>query len=122
VIGISRVKSDVTDRRIASRRQSPVKSVLTSFYGVPFCATTVLLNASQIAMRNHQGEKIIALRNAILNAALGELPDDIERSIVLALIDRLTPTHVSVLSLMQEPTKHKAVEAYTARWAGLRKL
>lgn len=76
--------------------------------------TTVLLDASQIAMRNHQAEKITALRNAVLNAALGEMPDDIERSIVLALIDRLTPAHVAVLSLMQEPTKHKAVVAYTA--------
>jgi len=76
--------------------------------------TTVLLGASQIAMRNHQTEKITALRNAVLNAALGELPDDVERGIVLALVDRLTPAHMAVLSLMQEPTKHEAVVAYTA--------
>jgi hypothetical protein len=71
--------------------------------------TTVLLNATQIAIRNHQQEKLQALRNAVLNAGLGQLPDDIERAIMLSLIDQLTPAHLAVLALMRAPGKNDQV-------------
>jgi hypothetical protein len=44
--------------------------------------TTVLLSASQIAVRNHQREKIDALANAVLNTGLGLAPDETERAIM----------------------------------------
>lgn len=71
--------------------------------------TTVLLSASQIAIRNHQMEKIEALVNAVLNAALGKIPDDTERSIMLSLIDRLTPSHLAILALMRAPRENAMV-------------
>lgn len=71
--------------------------------------TTILLNATQSVIRNHQEQKITALRNAVLNAALGKVPDDLERAIMLGLIDRLTPTHMGILWLMQDPTANAAV-------------
>ena len=71
--------------------------------------TTILLNASQIAVRSHQREKIEALANAVLNSALGMTPDETERAIMLDLIDRLTPTHVSLLRLFQAPQNNPAV-------------
>lgn len=73
--------------------------------------TTVLLNASNIAQRNHQEEKITALRNAVLNAALGKLPDDTERAIALGFVDRLTPTHIAILSVMRSPLTNPRVAA-----------
>jgi hypothetical protein len=69
---------------------------------------TTLMNASQLAIRNHQHEKIDALANAVMNAALGKFPDDTERSIMLNLIDRLTPSHLAVLALMRDPRKNAA--------------
>jgi hypothetical protein len=71
--------------------------------------TTVLLNASQIAVRNHQREKIEALANAVLNTALGMTPDETERAIMLDLVDRLTPTHVALIGLFQDPRRNRAV-------------
>jgi hypothetical protein len=37
---------------------------------------TVFMHATQIAIRNHQREKIEALRNAVINVALGRAPDE----------------------------------------------
>lgn len=71
--------------------------------------TTVLLSASQIAIRTHQKEKIDILANAVLNSALGKIPDDTERSIMLGLIDRLTPAHIAILTLMSDPRRNAAV-------------
>lgn len=71
--------------------------------------TTALLQASQIAVRNHQREKIEALANAVLNTALGMPPDETEESIMLNLIDRLTPTHIALLKLFQNPRNNLAV-------------
>ena len=50
-----------------------------------------------IAARNHQKEKLEALRNAVLNTAL---PSDIEEDLQLSFInyiDRLTPSHIVAL-------------------------
>ena len=65
--------------------------------------TTVLLSATQIAMRNHQTEKIEALANAVLNSAMKIPLDDTERAMMLALVDRTTPMHLALLRLIQAP-------------------
>jgi hypothetical protein len=70
---------------------------------------TTLLEASRIAIRNHQREKIKALANAVMNAALGNVPDDTERAMMLRLIDRCTPAHLSILSVMRAPRQNAAV-------------
>ncbi|QWU17379.1 hypothetical protein [Paenibacillus sophorae] len=65
---------------------------------------TTVLQASQIAIRNHQEEKLVALRNAVLNSAVGI---DVEESIqlmFLSLIDTITPWHLRILKLFQNPS------------------
>ncbi|WP_447599072.1 hypothetical protein [Nitrospira sp. Nam80] len=56
---------------------------------------TVAMQASQIAIRNHQQAKLEALRNAILNSALPNPPREDEQMIFLRLIDQLTPWHLA---------------------------
>lgn len=64
---------------------------------------SIILNASQSAIRNHQQEKREALRNAVLNVARGSgLAEDTE-AIFLSLIDRYTTWHLRILRLFQNP-------------------
>ena len=64
---------------------------------------TTVLHASQVAIRNHQKEKLEALRNAVLNSALPDSPDDNIQSIYLNLIDVFTPLHLRLLSFFDSP-------------------
>lgn len=66
---------------------------------------TVAMQASQIALRNHQQAKLEALRNAVLNAALPDPPQEDEQMIFLRLIDQLTPWHLRVLSVLDNPVR-----------------
>ncbi|BBK37721.1 hypothetical protein STAQ_27990 [Allostella sp. ATCC 35155] len=73
--------------------------------------TTVLLSATQIAIRTHRAEKHEALRNAVLNAALGDTPDDDLRAIFLGFVDRLTALHLTVLAAVQRPSENEMLVA-----------
>ncbi|MBL8238287.1 MAG: hypothetical protein JNM66_12750 [Bryobacterales bacterium] len=53
--------------------------------------------ATQAALKNHQQEKLEALRNAVLNAALGREDDADHQTLFLALIDRFTVLHLTIL-------------------------
>lgn len=64
---------------------------------------TVALQASQIAIRNHQQEKVDALRNSVLNSALPNPPEVDQQIIFLRLIDQLTPWHLRVLTFLDNP-------------------
>jgi hypothetical protein len=66
---------------------------------------TIVMQASQVAIRNHQQAKLEALRNAVLNAALPNPPHEDEQMIFLRLIDQLTPWHLRVLSVLNDPTQ-----------------
>lgn len=66
---------------------------------------TVAMQASQVAVRNHQQAKLEALRNAVLNSALPNPPQEDEQMIFLRLIDQLTPWHLRVLSLLNNPVE-----------------
>lgn len=66
---------------------------------------TVVMQASQVAIRNHQQAKLEALRNAVLNAALPNPPHEDEQMIFLRLIDQLTPWHLRVLSVLNDPIR-----------------
>lgn len=69
---------------------------------------TIVMHASQIAIRNHQGEKLEALRNAILNSALVNPIEDDLQLIFLKFIDDLTPWHFRILEFLNlqiVPTK-----------------
>jgi len=62
-----------------------------------------LLHASQAAMRTHQQEKRDALRNAVLNSALPNPPDESLRLVFLSLVDQFTVWHLRLLKLFQDP-------------------
>lgn len=64
---------------------------------------TVTMHASQVAIRNHQKEKLDALRNAVFNSALPKPPHENDQMIFLRLIDQLTPLHLTLLSILSNP-------------------
>lgn len=58
---------------------------------------TAFLHASRSALRNHQREKLEALRNAVLNVACGRWTDEDMQLMFLELVDTLTPWHLRIL-------------------------
>jgi hypothetical protein len=64
-----------------------------------------VLHASQIALRNSQKDKHKALRNAILNAALPNPPEQSLQQVFLNLVDTFTLWHIRLLKLFQDPQK-----------------
>ncbi len=65
---------------------------------------TAFLQVHQIAMRNHQKEKLEALRNALLNVALKNTPDESLQLIFLNFIDTFTPWHMEILNYLDNPS------------------
>jgi len=66
---------------------------------------TTLVHASTIAVRNHQSEKREALKNAVINSALPDAPDDTIQQLFLNVIDSCTSWHLALLQLFQGPEK-----------------
>jgi len=66
---------------------------------------STVMQASQVAVRNHQREKVDALRNAVLNTAIGQAPDDSKREMFLGLVDTFTVWHLRLLALFTDPPK-----------------
>lgn len=64
---------------------------------------TVALQATQIAIRNHQDEKLRALRNAVLHAGMPNGPDEQLQLMFLQFVDELSPGHLSLLALFDGP-------------------
>ena len=62
------------------------------------------MHASQIALRNHQSEKLESLRNALVNIAKGQAPDEAVQHMFLDYVDSLTSLHIQILKLFQSPT------------------
>jgi hypothetical protein len=59
---------------------------------------SVLLDATWVAVRNHQSAKLAALRNAVVNAAAGQSFDEDWKLLFVRYVDELTPTHFVVMS------------------------
>jgi len=64
---------------------------------------TTFMQATQAATRNHQKEKLEALKNAALNAALPNAPEDDIKLIFLNFVDILTPWHLRILRFFNNP-------------------
>lgn len=64
---------------------------------------SILLYATQVAMRTHQREKLDALRNAIINSALRPTVDENLQLMFLNLVDRYTPWHLTILQFLDNP-------------------
>lgn len=74
---------------------------------------TTVMHATQAAIRNHQKEKVEALRNAVLNSALPNAPDEDLQQIFLNFVDELTPWHIRILTLFDNPvavTKQRNID------------
>ncbi|MBV7554256.1 hypothetical protein KW841_18055 [Pseudomonas sp. PDM28] len=56
-----------------------------------------------ISLRNHEAEKLEALRNAVRNSALPSCPSDDYRQIFLNFVDVCTVTHIRLLHLFLDP-------------------
>ena len=69
---------------------------------------SVVMTATLAAAKTQQ-EKREALKNCVLNAALGVEPDDSIRQIFVDLVDRFTPIHLKLLALFSNPRAHHAV-------------
>lgn len=61
------------------------------------------LEASSLAIRNSETEKIEALRNAVLNVALPNPPEKSLQIMFFSFIDTFTVWHIKLLSLFQNP-------------------
>lgn len=62
-----------------------------------------LLQASQIALRNSQQEKLNALKNAVINSALPHPVEQTLQQMFLNWVDTFTVWHIRVLSLFHNP-------------------
>ena len=71
---------------------------------------SVLLQASWAAVRNHQAEKLTALRIAVQNSAIAS---DDTQLLFVRFVDELTPTHLLVLNFFVKREKEVAhLESY----------
>ena len=64
---------------------------------------STVFHATQVAVRTHQKEKLEALRNAVLNAARPDAPDDDLQLMFLDFVDTFTPWHLRVLCFLNNP-------------------
>jgi len=64
---------------------------------------TTVMHAYQIAIRNHQKEKLEALRNAILNSALPNPPEEDLQLMFLNFVDLFTTWHFRILMFLNKP-------------------
>jgi hypothetical protein len=64
---------------------------------------TTLIHASEEAIKNHQNEKKEALKNAVLNAALVNAPNQDFQLIFLDHIDSFTAWHLTILKFIDDP-------------------
>jgi len=63
------------------------------------------MDATQIALRTSEKEKLEALRNALLNSALPNSPDESIRKMFFSFIDTFGVFHIKILELFQNPRK-----------------
>lgn len=63
---------------------------------------SALLQASNIAARTHQKEKLEALANAVMETAIPSSVDDDIQLMFIQLVDRLTPSHLALLDYFND--------------------
>lgn len=86
-----------------NRVRARVKDIEDRDIGDDEAFITTVLNASTMALRTHQREKREALKNAVLNSALRNEPDEDVQAIFLELVDRFTTWHLRVLKYFDDP-------------------
>ncbi len=64
---------------------------------------SAVMQAYQIALHTHQEDKLRALRNAVLNVASGNAPEDALQGLFLSYVDFFTAWHIRILKVFQAP-------------------
>ena len=67
---------------------------------------SAFLQATQSAVKTHQASKREALRNAVLNVAIGKEPNPNRQHQFLTLVDRLSEAHLYVLKFLNNPSRY----------------
>ena len=75
------------------------------------------IEASQIAIRTSSTEKKEALRNALLNTALPNPPEESLQKMFLSFIDTLTVWHIKLLILFDDPLRY--IEKHKVQMGGI---
>ena len=75
---------------------------------------TIVVQATAIAIRTHQHEKLIALHNAIINSATNpDFKEDIQL-LFIRYVDELTPSHLKLLTfLVRDANDLATLKAYS---------
>ena len=63
------------------------------------------MDATQIALRTSEEAKLDALKNALLNSALPDSPDESIRKMFFSFIDNFGVFHIKILEMFQNPKK-----------------
>lgn len=79
------------------------------------CFISTLLQASNVAMKSHQKIKLDALRNAVLNSALPNAPEDDLQVLFLSLIDSFATWHLRILKYFENPVAALAERSIKAQ-------
>src|SRR5687768_2037915 len=62
-----------------------------------------IVQATSIAIKTSEQEKIVALKNAVTNTALNVAPDKTKSQIFLNLVDSFTVWHLTILTFFDNP-------------------
>lgn len=77
---------------------------------------SALAQALQAATKTHLQEKLDALRNAVINVALGKQPDPNRQQQFLMLLDRFSEDHLTVLKFLSDPGAYFQRQGMTPPW------
>jgi hypothetical protein len=58
---------------------------------------------TRVAMATHRAEKLEALRNAVLNTAIGLTIEEVERGTFIALLERFSTLHLRLMQVLSGP-------------------
>lgn len=91
---LRKLEVQVRDFSLASLKENP-------------CFTTMLIQSFDIAKRNHQEEKLEALRNLLLNSALPNSIEDDMKLLFLDWVDELKISHINLLYMLDDPSRYR---------------
>lgn len=93
VVQIGEVINDLLERKVVTEEDLHENDAFIS----------TVAEVCAISLRNHQQEKLEALKNAVRNSALPSCPADDYRQLFLNFVDVCTVTHIKLLQLFNDP-------------------
>lgn len=66
---------------------------------------TAVAQATQVALRTHQDEKLASLKQAVIHSALPNAPTEDQQLLFLRFVEELTPWHLRLLGFFDGPAK-----------------